>query len=311
MPFISVLIPLYNKENFVEKTIQSALDQTYQDFEVVVINDGSTDKSLEIVKSFKDKRIKIFNQDNQGVAKARNNGVNNSQGEWVAFLDADDVWLPNHLSELRKCIHKLPKAKLVSTAYKINLQPAFIKTPTYSKAPSNYIDYIQDYLEYCYVDSLFWTSSICVNKEKFIEIGGFDNNLKTGEDLDFMIRFSQKYDLGFNPIYTITYNRKTENNLSDSHTLYEKKKYIDKHQSEEDQDQILKKYLDINRYSLALQAKTNYNNELYKETLSEIDLSNLNSKQKFLIKQPAFALIQLKKIQLLLLSRGMYKSAFT
>ncbi len=311
MPFFSVLIPLYNKENFVQRTLKSLLEQKFKDFEIIIVNDGSTDKSLEIVKSLKTEKINLLNQQNQGVAAARNNGVEVSKGKWIAFLDADDIWKPEHLQELKNCIDELPKAELVSNAYKIKLERSFIKTPVYSKNLSEGINYIDNYLEYSFIDPLFWTSSIAVKKEIFEALEGFDEDLKTGEDLDFMIRFSQKYKIGYNPTHTITYNRITENNLSDAHTLLEKKKYIDKHQKEEGKNPQLKKYLDINRYSLALQAKMNQNKELFQQTLSEINPANLNSKQSLLIKFPGFVLNLLKKIQRALITAGIYKSAFS
>jgi len=311
MPFFSVLIPLYNKENFIQRTLKSLFEQKFQDFDVIVVNDGSTDKSLDTVKSLKSDKIRLLNQQNQGVAAARNNGVKLSNAQWIAFLDADDIWKPEHLQELKNCIDKLPEAELVSNAYKIKLEHSFIKTPVYSKNLSMDISYIDNYLEYSFIDQLFWTSSIAVKKEIFEALEGFDEDLKTGEDLDFMIRFSKKYKIGYNPIHTITYNRITENNLSDAHTLLEKKKYIDKHLYEEVKDPQLKKYLDINRYSLALQAKMNQNKELYKQILSEINPSNLNTKQSLLIKFPGFALNLLKKIQRALIAAGVYKSAFS
>lgn len=311
MAFFSVIIPLYNKENFIKETLNSLLRQTFQNFEAIIVNDGSTDKSLEKVRSVQDKRIKVFNQTNKGVTKTRNIAIDKAGGKWIAFLDADDIWKPSHLLELKKCIESLPKADLVSNAYEIRLQNDYIKRPTYSKNPPNKIDYIQNYLEYCFVDHLFWTSSIAVKREKFKEVGGFDENLSTGEDLDLMIRFRQKHSIGYNPVCTLTYNRKTENNLTDALQLFEKKKYIDKHRADEKNDPVLKKYLDINRYSLALQAKMNGNKTLFTETVSEINPDNLSQKHKFLKALPGSILNVLKKIQIFLIKKGIYRSAFS
>ena len=90
---ISVIIPLYNKEQIIEKCIQSVLTQDYNDFEVVVVNDGSTDRSAEIVKRIDDSRVRLIEQENGGPSKARNTGVKNAKGEWIVFLDADDEFL--------------------------------------------------------------------------------------------------------------------------------------------------------------------------------------------------------------------------
>ena len=95
---ISVVIPLYNKEPIIEKSIRSVLSQDYDDFEVVVVNDGSTDRSAEIVKNIDDSRVCLIEQENGGPSKARNTGVRNAKGEWIVFLDADDEFLPGALN---------------------------------------------------------------------------------------------------------------------------------------------------------------------------------------------------------------------
>lgn len=97
-PFISVVIPLYNKEKSIAQSLKSVLDQTYTNFEIVVVDDGSTDKSVEVVKNIGNERIQLLGQPNAGPSKARNTGVKNSKGDWVVFLDADDELLPEALS---------------------------------------------------------------------------------------------------------------------------------------------------------------------------------------------------------------------
>ena len=89
---ISVVIPLYNKEKYIKRAIESVLNQTFQKFEIIVVNDGSTDKSAEIVQNIKDPRIRLINQKNAGVSAARNRGIQEAKYEYIAFLDADDFW---------------------------------------------------------------------------------------------------------------------------------------------------------------------------------------------------------------------------
>lgn len=101
---ISVIIPLYNKEPIIERSLQSVLSQDYDDFEVVVVNDGSTDRSADIVRSINDPRIRLIEQENGGPSKARNTGVKNAKGEWILFLDADDEMLPGALEFFSKKI---------------------------------------------------------------------------------------------------------------------------------------------------------------------------------------------------------------
>ena len=96
---ISIIIPAYNAEKYLESTIQSVINQTYTDWELIIINDGSNDGTLELISNFKDRdsRIKVFSYENAGVAHSRNRGIAKARGEYIAFLDADDLWTPNKL----------------------------------------------------------------------------------------------------------------------------------------------------------------------------------------------------------------------
>lgn len=96
---VSVVIPMYNAERYIEETIQSVLSQTYEDLEVLIVNDGSTDDSLSVCRRFDDPRIRILCQENRGLAGARNTGIRHAQGKFIALLDADDLWLPTKLEE--------------------------------------------------------------------------------------------------------------------------------------------------------------------------------------------------------------------
>ena len=114
---ISVVIPLYNKEKIIERSLQSVLSQDYDDFEVVVVNDGSTDGSMEIVKSISDSRVTLIEQENGGPSKARNTGVKNAKGEWILFLDADDELLPGALRRFDVAADKVPEASMIVCSY--------------------------------------------------------------------------------------------------------------------------------------------------------------------------------------------------
>ena len=109
----SIVIPLYNKELSISNTIQSVLDQTFQNFEIVIVNDGSTDNSVKEVEEFDDKRIRLIHQKNQGVSAARNRGIEEAKYEWVAFLDADDLWMKEHLEEYAKVVIENPQLSWV------------------------------------------------------------------------------------------------------------------------------------------------------------------------------------------------------
>jgi glycosyltransferase involved in cell wall biosynthesis len=113
LPTVSVTIPCYNSERFIAETIQSVLDQTFSDFEVVVLDDGSQDRTGEIVRGFADPRIRYFRQGNQGLAKSRNRLIELARGEYIGFLDHDDLWLPRKLQKQMALCRAKPEAALV------------------------------------------------------------------------------------------------------------------------------------------------------------------------------------------------------
>src|SRR5690554_3277529 len=115
----SVVIPLYNKELSISNTIQSVLDQTFQDFEIVIINDGSTDNSVKEVEKFDDKRIRLIHQDNQGVSAARNRGIEEARNEWIAFLDADDLWMISKLHKVQNIIKDNSNVEWIIHGYNV------------------------------------------------------------------------------------------------------------------------------------------------------------------------------------------------
>lgn len=173
---ISVVIPLYNKEQYIYKCIESVLSQTYTKFEIIIIDDGSNDNSLSIVNAFNNKFIKIISQKNMGVSIARNNGVKNAKYNFIAFIDADDEWLPNHLDELNKLVIFYPEAKLWASGYKKSNENK-ISQNLYKIYDLN--DYLINRLNGV---SIAWTSAVLVSKESFLSKNGFMANHNHGED---------------------------------------------------------------------------------------------------------------------------------
>ena len=306
----SIVIPLYNKENYIEKTLQSVFNQSYSNYEVIIVNDGSTDKSIDVVNQFSNENIKIINQTNQGASSARNQGIAEASNQWIALLDADDIWLKNHLKELEKTINLLPKADMVGNAYEIILHKTFHKKPIYSKSLPCVPAYIDDYFSYSLIDRLFITPAIAFKKNRFESVDGFDSSIISGEDTEFISRFAINFILGYNPNITVINLKETENNLSTLKDIYARTAFLNKLKKYEKANPSLNKYLDINRYSLALQSKINRNFELYKSLAFDINFDHLNQKQKILIKLPGLVLIFLKKIQLIMIRLKIYKSAF-
>ncbi|MCJ8280869.1 MAG: glycosyltransferase family 2 protein, partial [Rivularia sp. ALOHA_DT_140] len=115
MPKVSVIIPAYNAMGFLPETLESVLQQTFTDFEILIINDGSSDDIVEWASKISDSRVRLITQINQGVSAARNTGIRNSQGEYIAFLDADDLWEPTKLEKQVNCLKANPGVGLVYT----------------------------------------------------------------------------------------------------------------------------------------------------------------------------------------------------
>jgi glycosyltransferase involved in cell wall biosynthesis len=252
----------------------------------------------------------VISQKNQGVSAARNNGITKAKGQYIALLDADDYWYPNHLEELQNTIEQFPKADVVCNNYEILLDNDFIKHPTFSIEYPLKAQYIEDYFKGSLIDPIAWTSALSFTSSIFKKVGEFDTNIKSGQDIDLMVKFGLAATIAFNPKVTMRYHRKTENNLSDDTGLREKLSYIDNHRSEEKKNSSLHHYMDINRFSLAVQARMAQDKTLFKELVSTLDLNHLNSKQKLLLKIPANVLRGLKYLQSKLIQYNLYKSPY-
>ena len=133
----SIVIPLYNKKKYIYRAINSVLNQTIKDFELIVVNDGSDDGSEKIIERFNDERIRLISQENKGVSAARNTGIIRSKHEFIAFLDADDEWLPDHLETISLLINKFPKAKAYATAGKKSLGNGNYKNLKHTALPAH------------------------------------------------------------------------------------------------------------------------------------------------------------------------------
>ncbi|TXD51435.1 glycosyltransferase family 2 protein [Polaribacter sp. IC063] len=210
----SVVIPLYNKELSVSNTIQSVLNQTIQDFEIVIVNDGSTDQSVKAVGSFNDKRIRLIHQENQGVSAARNKGVEEAKQEWVAFLDGDDLWTTNHLEEITKMMQVFPQEKVYVTSFTFS-----DNRPMYKHSRKNSIFKINDYFKEAIEENLMWTSIVVAHKTCFEKSGMFNIKLNRGEDLDLWVRIARYHSIIKSNMITATYRINAENRSTSNFNL--------------------------------------------------------------------------------------------
>jgi glycosyltransferase involved in cell wall biosynthesis len=210
----SIIIPLYNKERSIKSTVESVLNQSFTEFELIIVNDGSTDKSLETVQKIEDSRIVIINKPNGGVSSARNRGIVEAKYEYIAFLDGDDIWYPNALEEYKLLIENFDKCSVFCTSYSMSIK----------ENQSKLNRYVVD--DYYYYDALSYAKNgfaltcsdcIVVKRECFHVVGGFNEQLAMGEDLDMWRRLSEKYLFAKSDVVTAFYRTDTENRATHIH----------------------------------------------------------------------------------------------
>ena len=202
MAKVSVVIPLYNKEKYIKETLLSVLNQTFNDFEVIIVDDGSTDNSAAIISSFNDDRIKVIFQKNAGETAARNKGVKIASTEYIAFLDADDFWKPDFLQELWKLKEAFINVSIYASAYNN------ISFSLKGKCPKNIITF-KDYLNMCckFKKSPLNSSSIMMRKSAIEKVGGFPVGQKRGGDLDTWYRLLEQFDCAYTNKSLSIYNQ--------------------------------------------------------------------------------------------------------
>ena len=192
----SVIIPLYNKASYVRKALESVYAQTYRDYELIVINDGSTDNSAivaeEYLKSAEGMSYKVISQSNAGVSAARNAGVALSQGDCIAFLDADDWWEPTYLELMAQLIADYPDAGLYASNY-VYYKPG--KTHVALNIPMGYINYPKAYYESNAMP--IWTGAAMIPRKVYDEMGGFPVGIKLGEDFMLWSKIALHYPVAF------------------------------------------------------------------------------------------------------------------
>lgn len=182
---ISVVIPLYNKEKQIAHTLRSVLNQILQNFEVVIVDDGSTDGSVAEVEKFEDSRIRLIHQQNAGVSAARNRGIEEAKGELIAFLDADDEWKSEYLATQYHLYQKYPDCSVFACNYEFRNSDGVVTSTIIRKISFAGEDGIlPNYFEVaCCSHPPLWTSAVMVKKQAIQAIGGFPVGIRSGEDL--------------------------------------------------------------------------------------------------------------------------------
>lgn len=208
---ISVVIPLFNKARHIQRAIRSVLAQTWQDFELIVVDDGSTDGSGEVVRQIGDPRIRLIVQDNAGVSAARNRGIQEATADLVAFLDADDEWLPCFLGTVMELRVRYPEAGMYATAYRYSQggttwQPAFANCRT---SPQGGL--LDDYFHAAMATPPVCSSVVMIPKRILAEAGNFPMGIKRGEDLQTWAWIALRYRVAWSPNACAIYHLSADN----------------------------------------------------------------------------------------------------
>lgn len=194
-PLVSVIIPTYNRANFLPRAIKSVLFQTFKDFEIIIADDGSTDNTNKVVKRFNDKRIiYVHSEINKGAPTARNAGLRIANGEFIAFLDSDDEWLPEKLRKQVGMIENLPKS--VGLIY-TDVIRVFQRTGEIiqKNVPHFQGNVSREIIMNCFIAS----PTPLIRKECFQKVGGFDERLPAHQEWDMFIRILQCYEVAYVP----------------------------------------------------------------------------------------------------------------
>jgi glycosyltransferase involved in cell wall biosynthesis len=189
-PFISVIIPLFNKRNTLARAIESVLNQTVHDFDLVVVDDGSTDGSADIANAYTDRRLRVVTQANLGVSAARNRGVDLARADYVCFLDADDEWDADFLKRVGAMISFEPSAAIYSTRFNIVNKSGRTQIGTLALSDRHF-GVVPDFIDaYRHSQSLVCSSSVCVRKDALFAVGGFPEAASVGEDVTVWLLLS-------------------------------------------------------------------------------------------------------------------------
>ena len=306
-PFFSVVIPLYNKEDYIEDTLQSVLNQTFQDFEVIIIDDGSTDNSLIQAQKIKDSRITFLkNSQNKGLSETRNIGIHHAKGQVIALLDADDIWLPSFLQNIKDLHDQYSEASIYATDYtEIHSNKNILESKkNISLSLKNKHFLVDDFFTINMYNPILCPSSTAFKKSIINTYHAFDASITFAEDIDFYIKYCYNHKVAYYNKALIEKKLNVNGQITSTGISDKKIPNLNTYESWTKNNCSLKKYLDLHRYIFSYQYKLEKNYSKQNAMLSQINYNNLNLKQKFILKSPRSIIILLRKIKFFLLRKG-------
>lgn len=216
---ISIVIPLYNKASSITKTLESVLDQSFQNFEIIVVDDGSTDGSCQAIENVRgvEPRLTLIKKANGGVCSARNAGISAAKSDLIALLDADDVWDRNYLEEQMRMVVDFPDCHMWGINYGETVDGRIIRdVPT--GLPKGFRGVVGDYFRIPgRVSDLFCSSSVLIRKSTFDKVGLFDERIRYAEDSDMWFRIIARFPVAFYDRYMVFYRFDAENRAQAKH----------------------------------------------------------------------------------------------
>lgn len=305
MNSILVIIPVYNKESTVKRAIQSVLDQDYGNFTLLVIDDGSTDRSLAIIQEFKDDRIRNITQKNKGVSATRNRGINYAREHefsWIAFLDGDDYWLPHHLSQLLELQKQFPQVQVLSSNYNIINAHGRTMTTQFSNLSEASTFLLNDFFSHQLLNTTINSSNHLITTNSFETIGLYNEKVTHGEDTEMLINMGIHLKSAFDINATVIIDKSAGNRSSGIQMHHRKLPNLKIY------DQIemasLQRFLNLQRFAIAMNYKRDGLVNKHYEILGEIDLDSLSKSQQRLLNSPKIMIQFLDLIKRVLQSQG-------
>lgn len=302
-----IIIPLYNKQDSIDRCLKSVCSQTIGHFKILVVNDGSTDASVDVVNNIRDVRITVIDQANAGVSAARNLGLRyaiDHDYDHIFLLDADDYWLPDHMETHIKLSQQFPDTTAFSTNY-TRVHTDHLETSKFSLLNSKNDQVLDSFFEHNYLNSIFLCSNVSFKTSILEKTGLFDTQCSHAEDTDFFIRVGMHARVSFSHKVTVMIDVSAENRsdvIAIRHRNYPDfsvyNEFCDQHSG-------LQKYLDLNYYAIALLYRLENEVNKAKEYEKCINFNNLSLKQRQLLKISGNALKYLKEVQHFLQRKGM------
>lgn len=301
MPFFSIVIPLYNKANFILATLKSVSNQTFENYEIIIINDGSTDDSLAKIETLKLPKLSIHTQENKGLSAARNRGISLALGQYVALLDADDIWKPTYLKSMFNLIKNYPNHQIFGCSYKESRNGRLMDIHTSFEAQPNQTSYILDDFFSANYNQFIVDQSSLIFECNFIKTHKFNEHIDVGEDVDFYLNYFASKQIIFLNRSLMIKNYDDKEQLSASKISEKRVPDLEQYKYLYSSNPSIQKYIDIQFYKLAMKYTYENNKSKRQKCMTQINPLHLSHKQRLLLKSPKWIMVGLRKFKFIAL----------